>query len=84
VVEVTEANIGEFTIEDVVMPIIGHDINMPKNEDLFKIMTDIMLADGINFSQFAQLAANDCVSASGSYRKIIAKPEDVWFDIVDM
>ena len=33
---------------------------------------------------FAQLADNDCISASGSYRKIVARPEDVWFDIVEM
>ena len=47
VVDVTDANIDDFTIEDVVMPMVGHDVNLPKNEDLKKIILDIMLADGI-------------------------------------
>jgi len=29
VLDVTEANIGEFTIEDVVMPMVGSSIRMP-------------------------------------------------------
>lgn len=84
VVDVTEANIGDFSIEDIVMPMIGHDINLPKNEELRKIMMDAMLADGITMDNFAGLAANDSISASGSYRKIVTKPEEVWFDIVEM
>ena len=80
----TEANIGGFSIEDVVMPMVGHDITMPKNEELSKIMSEVMLVDGITMDQFAKLAKNDCVSASGSYRKIIAKTEEVWFDVVEM
>ena len=84
VVDVTDANINDFTIEDVVMPMVGHDVNLPKNEDLKKIIIDIMKADGITLDNFAKLAANDCISASGSYRKIVAKPEDVWFDVVEM
>ena len=84
VIDVTDANIGDFTIEDVVMPMVGHDINFPKNEEIKKIITDIMQEDGITIENFAKLAANDCISASGSYRKIVTRPEEVWFDIVEM
>ena len=34
VLDVTEENIGEFTIEDVVMPMIGSDIRLPSNSDI--------------------------------------------------
>ena len=53
VVDVIEANIGDFSIEDVVMPMVGHDVNLPKNEELRKIMIDAMLADGITMDNFA-------------------------------
>ena len=43
-----------------------------------------MQEDRVTMENFAQLADNDCISASGSYRKIVARPEDVWFDIVEM
>ena len=34
VIEVTEENIAEFTIADVVMPMIGHNIRLPKHPEL--------------------------------------------------
>jgi len=31
---ITEDNLKDFTLGDIVMPMIGHDVRMPKNEDL--------------------------------------------------
>ena len=81
VIDVTEDNINSYTIEDVVMPMIGHDIRMPKNEELGQIYTEILLKDGVSASDFAALSKQDSLSASGAYRKIVARPEDVVFDI---
>ena len=33
---------------------------------------------------FARMAKQDSLSASGAYRKIVTRPDDVVFDIVDM
>jgi len=34
VVDVTEENIHEFSLFEVVMPMIGHEIRLPANKDL--------------------------------------------------
>lgn len=31
---ITEENLKDFTLADIVMPMIGHDVRMPKNDDL--------------------------------------------------
>ena len=84
VIDVTEENIGKYTIEDVVMPMVGHNVNLPKNVELAKIITDLLLKDGITMTNFAQMASQDSLSASGAYRKIVTKANDIVFDIVDM
>lgn len=66
------------------MPMVGHGVNMPKHKQLLQIFEAVMQEDGVSIENFAQLAANGCISASGSYRKIVARPDDVWFDIVEM
>lgn len=52
VVDITEANIHEFTINDVVMPMVGHDVRLPSNKELEAIIVDIMTADGIKMEHF--------------------------------
>ena len=42
VVDVTEENIGEFGIEDVVMPMIGNSVKMPKNAEVAAIITGLL------------------------------------------
>jgi len=34
VLEVTDQNINQFSIQDVVMPMIGHDVRLPSHEGL--------------------------------------------------
>ena len=43
----TESNIDSYTIEDVIMPMPGHNIRMPGNEDLKSIYEEILKKDGI-------------------------------------
>ena len=42
VIDVTEANIGDYTIDDVVMPMVGHQVRIPTNADLAKIYADLL------------------------------------------
>ena len=42
VIEVTADNISEFSLSDVVMPLIGHDVRMPTHQGLQQILVDIM------------------------------------------
>ena len=44
---VTEENIGQFTIFDVVLPTPGHDVRYPHNE-LMQCYTDLMAEDGLD------------------------------------
>lgn len=55
VIEVTEENIGEFTIADVVMPMIGHSIRLPKHPELAQIYTELLLKDGITLDHFTKM-----------------------------
>ena len=42
VVDVTEENIGEFSIGDVVMPLVGNSIRLPKNAELAAIINELL------------------------------------------
>jgi len=50
---VTKENLSEFTIEDVVMPMIGYDVQLPENEDLKTIILDILKQDDLSMQNFA-------------------------------
>jgi hypothetical protein len=41
VVDVDESNLSQFTIYDIVMPMIGHDTKLPNNE-VGEIMKEFM------------------------------------------
>ena len=41
-VELTDANLAEYTIHDVVMPMIGHHVRLPPNADLAAIYTKLL------------------------------------------
>ena len=56
VVDVTEENIHQFSIQQVVMPLIGYDTRLPANSDLAKIIVDVMQKDGVTIEHFLQLS----------------------------
>ena len=41
-IEVTEENIKDYTIGDVIFPIIGTKVALPSNPEMRKIMEDLM------------------------------------------
>jgi hypothetical protein len=41
------------------MPMVGNNVKMPKNEELTKIISDLLIKDGITMENFAKLASHD-------------------------
>ena len=76
-VEVTVENIDKYSIYDVVMPIPGHKVSVPPNEDLKTIYLDFLKADGLDkgFDSFKNSV--DMYSLPGDYRYIFLKPNHV-------
>jgi len=46
-ITVTEDNIKNFTIDDVIFPVVGYKTLLPQNEEMKQIMLDVMAEDGI-------------------------------------
>jgi tRNA(Glu) U13 pseudouridine synthase TruD len=70
-IEVTEENKGQYALEDVIMPLIGHKVKMPSNPEMKQLYETIMAEDQMTMDKFMSHAQNVLTSASGSYRKII-------------
>lgn len=68
---VDESNINNFTIFDVVMPLIGSKTRLPENE-LGKKMLDFLSEDGLTMETFTELSQG--MTSYGAYRKVIVKP----------
>lgn len=66
---VTEENISEFTIFDVVMPLIGKSIALPQHPELKALYESYMEQDGITLEMFADKSM-DGSCAHGAYRHI--------------
>ncbi|KAJ1670349.1 multisubstrate pseudouridine synthase 7, partial [Spiromyces aspiralis] len=62
----------KYSITDVVLPIPGWDVKMPTNS-IADVYADVMAKDGINIDTFR----NHGLRLAGTYRKFIAKPEDL-------
>ena len=71
---ITEDTIANYTLEDVVLPLVAHRIIVPKNEVGAKI-NDILTRDGVRLTHFSKAREFSMVSAS--YRKLIATVEDL-------
>ena len=51
-IEVTPDNISKFTINDVVMPLVGYKTRMPANEELKELILGIMAEDSITVENY--------------------------------
>ena len=65
-IEVTEENKANYTLEDVVMPLIGHEVELPKNEKLREIFETLLKEDDMSMDEFRSHAGNAVTSAKGS------------------
>lgn len=73
IVLVTADNRSQFTIYDVVLPIVGGLSRFPKNSTKTYI-DQILEEDGVQLEDFSSLSKQWCVN--GSYRKLVVKPTD--------
>mgnify|MGYP002631873603 CR=1 FL=1 len=82
--EITAENIQDYTLDDVIFPIIGHKVKMPSNPDMCALIEELMAKDDMSMAKFNAQSQLVSTSATGSYRKIVARAEDVTCDIVEV
>ena len=51
-IDVTKDNIKDFTLEDIVMPMVGYETRMPRHKHLQDIIFHILAKDGIALDHF--------------------------------
>lgn len=78
-VVVTEENINQFSIYDVVLPLPGYDIMYPENV-LKQRYDELLAADGVDF-QSLHRATNSEYHLPGSFRHLLKRPEHVAHEI---
>ncbi|RKP27064.1 pseudouridine synthase, partial [Syncephalis pseudoplumigaleata] len=79
VVEVTADNVHLYRPEDVVLPLPGHRIRYPTN-DIGAYIADLMKKDGLD--PHAMERNVDFISLPGSYRRVLAVPRDVQWELL--
>ncbi|KAF1780458.1 Pseudouridine synthase, catalytic domain [Phytophthora cactorum] len=72
---VTDENLSQYSINDVVLPLPGYSITYPENA-LKQRYEEIMKADSVDF-QSLERATNSEYHLPGSYRHVLRKPIDV-------
>ncbi|OQS05466.1 tRNA pseudouridine synthase D (TruD) [Thraustotheca clavata] len=73
IIFITEDNINEYSIEDVVLPVHGYTTYLPKNT-VASIYERCTSQDGVDFKSLRRDQAPE-FNLPGSYRNIIRKPE---------
>ena len=73
---VDENNISKYTLYDVVMPIPGHKVPYPKNQELKEIYLSLMKEDGLDKGFEGLKHKTDIFSLSGDYRVVLQKVND--------
>eukprot|EP00986_Skeletonema_menzelii_P003370 scaffold1028_cov157-Skeletonema_menzelii.AAC.13 len=77
VVDELDIKEGKFTIEDVVLPLVGSRIEYPTGSSGTFLM-ELLEEDGISKDAFGQIGDKE-ISLCGDYRKLMCKPADVTF-----
>jgi tRNA pseudouridine13 synthase len=81
VVELDDINANRYSMEDVVLPLLGTKTQFPKNES-GKLFENILTEHNVTAIMISEMLAKDFNSA-GDYRKLICRPTDVNFDIIE-
>ncbi|XP_053874221.1 pseudouridylate synthase 7 homolog isoform X1 [Malaclemys terrapin pileata] len=78
-VHIEEADVDDYTIHDIVMPLPGFDVIYPKHKigDAYK---EMLAADNLDISNMRHKIRD--YSLSGAYRKIIIRPQNVRWEVV--
>ncbi|KAL6069305.1 SRSF protein kinase 2 [Balamuthia mandrillaris] len=76
----TEEELKHYTIDDVVLPLPGHNVLFPQNE-IGKAYHEAMALDSISVETFRDQPVRD-YRLPGGYRKLIERPHDLKWEIV--
>jgi len=71
---VQEGHESDFSIYDVVMPLVGHDVIFPENESK-QWMVDLFTKDDLTLESFNSSVRD--YALPGGYRHILVKPKDL-------
>jgi len=77
---VNDENISKYNIYDVVLPVVGYRVKFPENE-MKNIILDLLSKDGLSLDDFKYSSL--FYYAVGYYRKILEKPKDVKYEIIN-
>ncbi|ETM50410.1 hypothetical protein L914_05544 [Phytophthora nicotianae] len=78
VMELTETNVDQYSIEDVVLPLPGHAIKYPTNE-VGVAYRKMLTTDGIDLNAHFGPDGSQTYLLDGSYRHLVKKPARVSF-----
>lgn len=78
VMELTEAIVDQYSIEDVVLPLPGHAIKYPTNE-VGAAYRKMLTTDGIDLNAHFGPDGSQTYQLDGSYRHLVKKPTRVSF-----
>ena len=70
---ITEENLDQYTLNDVVMPIPGYKVSYPDHEELKKIYIELLQADGLEDGFESLKHSNEFYSLPGDYRQIFVR-----------
>ncbi|KAI8873164.1 tRNA pseudouridine synthase D [Ramicandelaber brevisporus] len=76
---VTADNIAQYTIDDVVIPLVGYDVKYPEN-DTGDYMRSLLKEDGLDADAMERPQKD--FSLSGSYRRILGRAKDLSWQFV--
>jgi len=82
---VSEADVSSnrYSIEDVVLPLVGTDTRYPENA-CGTLFAELLLKHGLtDDGLFSKVASDRQLDVKGDYRKLICHPKDVDFEIVE-
>lgn len=77
---ITDDNISEFTIHDLVFPYPGYDVTYPRN-DTRNWISDLLEVDGLTLGDFKNKIKD--YSLPGGYRHILTLPTNFKWDVVE-
>ncbi|RNA28268.1 pseudouridylate synthase 7 -like protein [Brachionus plicatilis] len=80
VIHLTENNLECYSIEDVILPLPGHNILYPQNE-IKDFYVEVLKSDGLTLESFKNKIKD--FSLSGDYRNILVKPKNMEYEIVN-
>ncbi|XP_007425614.1 pseudouridylate synthase 7 homolog [Python bivittatus] len=79
-VHIEEADVDSYTIHDVVMPLPGFDVIYPKHK-IGESYKEMLAADNLDINNMKHKIRD--YSLSGAYRKIIIRPQNVSWELIE-